>query len=84
MKKLLISISFLICALYSYCQFPVQQNLGGPNTQVNARGGMGSDSGFVYRSSFNDTVTANFGFLKNIPGITIRTVNTLWIRSNGV
>ena len=82
MKKILSILSFLICSLTVFSQgFPVTQNLGAPKTMVLNRGGLASDSGFIYRYDFNDTATANLGFLKNIPGIQIRTGNRLWMRS---
>lgn len=82
MKKILISLLFLFIAAICFGQFPVQQGLGAPKTQVNARGGLGADSTLVFTTSFADTSTANLGFIDGIPGATIRTVNTLWIRSN--
>jgi hypothetical protein len=83
MKKIHILLSFLICSLSAFSQgFPVQQNIGAPKTMVVARGGMAADSGFIHITSFSDTSEANLGFLDEIPGITIRTVNKLWMRSN--
>lgn len=82
MKRFYISILLLIGFVSSYGQFPNTQNIGSPSTQVVARGGMGSDSGFVWRKDFTDTTTANLGFLKNIAGIVIRTGDTRWMRSN--
>ena len=82
MKKIHILLSFLICSVSVFGQFPVTQNIGAPNTLVKGRGGIGVDSGFVHLTSFSDTSVANLGFLDNIPGITIRTINKLWMRSN--
>ena len=82
MKRLYIFLLCLFSFATAFSQFPITQGLGAPNTLVKARNGLGVDSGFVYVNSFADTATANLGYLKNIPGITIRTVNTLWIRDN--
>jgi hypothetical protein len=81
MKKLFTILFFWACSIYSYGQFPLQQSLGSSTTQVYSKGGLGSDSGFIYRTNFQDTVTANISFIKNIPGITIRTGNVLWMRN---
>ena len=80
MKKI-ISILFLITIGYSsFAQFPIKQTIGAPQTIIQARGGLGADSGFV-QASYPDTITANRGFLKNIQGITIRVKDTLFTRS---
>lgn len=80
MKRLYILLVFLVSAVTAFSQFPVTQNLGAPKTLVLGRGGIGVDSGFVYKTSFADTSIANYGFLDAIPGIIIRTGNRLWMR----
>jgi hypothetical protein len=81
MKKILL-LTLLFGSIYSRAQFPIQQSLGSGVTQVYSKGGLGADSGFVYRTNFADTVAANRGFIKNIPGIVIRNIDTLWQRNN--
>lgn len=82
MKKLLLLISFLFCAVISFCQFPINTGSGSPVTQTYDKGSHGSDSGYVYRYGYTDTSVANHGFLKNIPGIVIRVADTLFMRNN--
>lgn len=83
MKKLLSILLVLFCAVSVFGQYGyTPQNLGGPKTFVHARGPLGSDSSLVYSTSYADTTAANLGFIDLVPGATIRTVNTLWIRSN--
>lgn len=81
MKRIYLLIGFFICTIYSFAQFPVNQTIGAPGTQVYSRGGLGSDSGFIFRTNWSDTSTASRGFLKNIPGIVIRTGDILWYRN---
>lgn len=83
MKKIFLFIAIL-SAFISKAQFPVQQSLGGPKTEVFSKGAFGSDSGYVYRTNFLDTATVNIGFLKNIPGIVVRVGNTLYLRNQTV
>ncbi len=81
MKKLLLISFLLFCATFCFAQFPISQSTGNSNTQVYSRGGQGADSGFIWRTNFADTGAANKGFLKNVPGIVIRTGSTLWLRN---
>jgi hypothetical protein len=81
MKKVLL-LTLLFATFYSQAQFPIQQSLGSGVTQVYSKGGLGADSGFVLRTNFTDTAAANRGFIKNIPGIVIRNIDTLWQRNN--
>lgn len=82
MKKLLLLISFLFFAVISFCQFPISQSQGSSVTQVYSKGGLGNDSGAIWRTSYIDTSAANHGFLKLIPGIVIRVADTLFMRNN--
>jgi hypothetical protein len=43
-------------------------------------GGVKADSGYIV-NSFPDTLTANYGFLKNISGLMIRVQDTLYVRA---
>src|SRR5687767_14500895 len=81
MKKLFIILFAIACSFYSMAQFPQQQSLGAPNTRVYSKGGLGSDSGFIFQTNFPDTTAANKGFLKNIPGIMIRVADTVYLRN---
>ncbi len=81
MKKLLLYILLIFISNAAAGQFPISQSQGSPTTQVFSRGAYGSDSGFVYRTNFADTATANLSFLKNIPGIQIRIGDGNWQRS---
>lgn len=65
-----------------YSQFPGTQSQGSPNTLNRAKGAFGSDSGYVFLRNFPDTITANLGFLKNIPNIVIVINDQLWKRNN--
>lgn len=82
MKKILSIFILLLFFISVKAQFPVNQTLGAPLTQVYSRGGLGADSGFIARKNFIDTSFANIGFLKNIPGIIIRVGSDLWMRNN--
>ena len=72
MKKILLVLILVNLGIIANSQFPLQQNLGSKNTQVNALGGMAADSGFVFRYCFADTFVANRGYIKNIPRLTRR------------
>lgn len=80
MKKIFFLILILV-SIKSLAQFPQVQSLGAPKTEVYSKGGLGTDSGFIYRTNFADTATANLGFLDAIPGITIRVGSDLYIRN---
>src|SRR5688572_26987573 len=82
MKKLVILLSILFCAIVSFAQYPINQNLGAPKTLINVKGGLGVDSSLVFIYNFADTTTASLGFLDNIPGNVIRAKDTLWQRNN--
>jgi len=84
MMKALSVLLFVLFSLTAAAQFPITQNQGAPATLTKTRGGVQADSGFVF-GPFVDTAAANGGFIKNIPGIVIRTVtpaNTLWLRNS--
>lgn len=83
-KKFLVFLFLVFSFLSGYSQFPATQFMGNPNTLVKSKGAFGSDSGYVYIYSFSDTLAANSGYLKNIAGITIRVVDTLFQRSNNL
>lgn len=81
MKKIF-SLILIIISLKSFGQFPGSQSLGSPTTQVFSRGGLGADSGFIFRKNYPDTLAANAGFIKNIPNIVILVNDTLRKRNN--
>jgi len=82
MKKLIVFIFFLV-SLKSIGQTPpVNGSFGSPNTATLFKGVPVSDSGYWFRFSFPDTLTANHGILDNCPGIQIRVGDTTYIRSN--
>jgi hypothetical protein len=82
MKKIIILISFILCAVCAFAQFPVQQPVYNRFTQAGTQGAYAADSGFVYRFNFPDTATANRGFLKNVAGLSVRINDTIYIRNN--
>lgn len=82
MKKILISILVLFCAIYSYAQsgFPNNQTVSNGQTLYHARGGLTGDSGLVL-ISFPDTTTANFGpYIKYTDGLLIKVHDTIFMR----
>lgn len=87
MKKILLSLAFLLVASFLFAQHPVGndslalQTLGNSNTLVKSKGAIGSDSGFV-NAAYADTTAANRGKIKNYPGALIRTGNILWMRNS--
>ena len=84
MKRLLI-ILFIIISIKSYGQLPNQVGQGSELTEWWQKGITGADLGIRWRMSFADTTAANNykgGILKNIAGLTIRTVDFFWSRSN--
>jgi len=82
MKKLIVLILFLV-SLKSIGQTPpVNGSFGSPNTATLTKGVPVTDSGYWFRFSFADTITANYGILDNCPGIMIRVGDTTYIRSN--
>src|SRR5690606_23670731 len=82
MKRFISILIFLFCFHFGDAQqFPVKQLMGSPNTDVHSRGAFSSDSGYVYTTSYADTSEMNNGFLKNIPGIVLRSGDALWIRN---
>lgn len=83
MKKILLIFILIFSFVFNAkAQFPLTQTLGSPNTQVYSKGGLGADSGFVFRMNFPDTSVLNLGFLKNIPGLQIRVGDNIWMRNN--
>lgn len=82
-KKIVLILLFAFVFIFNTnAQFPLTQTLGSPNTQVYSKGGLGADSGFVFRMNFPDTSVLNIGFLKNIPGLQIRVGDNIWMRNN--
>lgn len=81
MKKIFLFILIIISAK-CFGQFPFTTPQGAPNNQWYNKGGFGSDSGFIYRTSFADTIALNKGWLKGIPGISVRTGDSTWMRNN--
>lgn len=82
MKRLYILLVFLVSAVTAFSQFPSRQNLNYAPSVRTWTNALSVDSGFIYRVNYPDTATANVGYLKNIPGLILRTENKLWMRSN--
>jgi hypothetical protein len=81
MKKIFLGI-FLVSALISKAQFPSTITSGNSSTLQKASGAFGGVLGYVFAGSYGDTTAANLSFIKNVPGIVIRNVDTLWQRNN--
>lgn len=81
MKFSISFLSFLFLSLFAEAQFPNQTAQSNSQTEVYFRGGGGIDSALHFRTSFVDTIAANRGFLKNIPGLIIRVHDTLFLRN---
>lgn len=81
MKKILLLL-FLFAAIYSKAQFPNTTTSGNASTLQKANGAYGASIGYVFAGSYGDTTAANLSFIKNIPGILIRNIDTIWQRNN--
>lgn len=83
MKKIFSLFVVLFSTLGSFSQswFPVNSTLGSPNSTVLTKGISSADSGFQVRTNFADTTTANYGNIKSVPGVIIRTASKLWLRN---
>ncbi len=85
MKRLLISLSFIVSFCFSYGQTPPVQTIGAPGNMVVAKGMLGVDTGFVLRKNYADTTALNLGtYLKYSPGAIVRTGDNIWQRSQDV
>lgn len=89
MKKLLLFITALALTFVVNAQFKNNLWQGSPFQLTGQSGALGAGYGIQIKNSFADTTAANSstaggaaGFLKNIPGFIIRTVDTYWSRSN--
>lgn len=83
MKRIYFILIFLLACFFANAQFPLTQSVGNKNMLYATQGAFGADSGYVYRYAFADTSAANLGYLKNIPGIVIRTIDDkVWMRNN--
>ena len=80
--RLILFVLFIFSFFVGRSQFPITQTLGSSSTQVYSKGGLGADSGFVFRVTYADTTTANRGFIDNIPGITIKVGDNLYMRNS--
>jgi len=80
--RLILFVLFIFSFFVGRSQFPITQTLGSSSTQVYSKGGLGADSGFVFRVTYLDTTTANRGFIDNIPGITIKVGDNLYMRNS--
>lgn len=81
MKKVFLSVVFLLSVTFLFAQFPVKQTLGSSSTIVNSKGALSLDSGFV-NSVFVDTAAATRGRIAAYPGAQIRVGNTIWLRDS--
>lgn len=90
MKRIFLLLPFLILGLFAQAQVPSFPYSGNTSTGFGQNGPIGSKTGFVYAVSFADTTAINnyqvsgsiVGFLKNVPGIGVRVVDDIYIRSN--
>jgi hypothetical protein len=80
MKRILFLL-FLIPAL-ARSQYPVNTVQGSPGQLLYQQGSFGAMKGFVWKGTFTDTAAANLSFIANVPGQTIRVVDTIFMRSN--
>jgi hypothetical protein len=86
MKKLLLIVSFLFCAFYSFAQgpFPQKQSIASPTTLLKINGAS-KDSLASILATWADTSAANANpYIKFYPGAQIRTLspaNTVWVRN---
>lgn len=81
MKKILLILFLLVTTtLFSQGGFPVNSTVGSPKSTVLTKGVSAADSGYQYRTNFQDTGSANNGELKNVPGVVIRVRSDLWMR----
>ena len=82
MKKIL-ELFTVIISIQCYSQgFPNTQLQGNGHTLSKANGAYENNSGYVFVHPIPETAQANLGWLKNIPGIVIRVIDTIFIRSN--
>lgn len=83
MKRLNISILLLLGFITSFGQSqPPLQTIGNSGNEVRANGILGATKGFVLRTNYADTTSANTdAYLKWVPGIQIRQADTIWQRS---
>lgn len=80
MKRILFLL--LIIPALARSQYPVNTPQGTPGQLQYQQGSYGAMKGFVYKGTFADTATANLSFIANVPGQTIRVVDTIFMRSN--
>lgn len=82
MKISLLFLLFYLSTISVFGQFPNNQTNGSPSTRVRSFGSYAADSGYIHITSFVDTASMNRGpYLKGIPGITLRSGDSLWMRS---
>lgn len=89
MKQLLLFFAVFVLTFTTKAQFKNNLWQGSPFQLTGQSGAVGAGYGIQIKNSFADTAAANsssvggpVGFLKNIPGFIIRTVDTYWSRSN--
>jgi len=82
MKKLLLLLSFFV-ALNSVAQTPpINSTNGSPKSTVLTKGTSAADSGYWYRTDFLDTISLNLGILKNVPGLSVRVGDNVYLRNS--
>ena len=82
MKKLIILLSFLIVAKFSFGQdWPITQNIGSANTKVQVPGNGGFLASLINRN-YLDTTAANLTPIRLYPGGQIFTTSdsSFWLR----
>lgn len=81
-KKLLFILSFLICAVTCFAQYPIKQNLGSSTTLVTVPSPGGFQASLI-NGNFADTTQANLSPIIFYPGAMVFTSsdNRLWLRN---
>ena len=82
MKKILLILFLVATGFFSKAQYNTNTATSNASTLLYSLGSYGANIGFVWRSTYADTATANLSFIKNVPGQTIRVGDTVWIRNN--
>lgn len=81
MKKILLSILFIISLVGVNAQFTNQQTIGSNKTLFKSLGGLGADSSFILLNSYADTTAANQSVSSKYNGSFIRVGTTIYYRT---
>lgn len=80
MKHISLILTFLLCAILSFAQFPNNTTTGNYQTLAHDIGGRTADGGFV-NTRFPDTATANLNIIHTVPGGQIIVGDIVYIRN---